>query len=133
MITKAQALAMRRIIENNAPAYTDTDAAEVPFLLPAWSGENRAYNPGDRVQYEGKAYKCLQAHISQTAWMPADAPSLWAEILIPDPEVIPDWVQPGSTNPYMKGDKVKHNGKTWMSDIDNNVWEPGVYGWSVAE
>ena len=65
--------------------------------------------------------------------MPADAPSLWAEILIPDPEVIPDWVQPGSTNPYMKGDKVKLNGKTWMSDIDNNVWETGVYGWSVAE
>ena len=39
------------------------------------------------------------------------------------------WEQPESTNPYMKGDKVTHAGKTWVSTIDNNVWEPGVYGW----
>ena len=38
-------------------------------------------------------------------------------------------VQPDSTNPYAKGDKVTHNGKTWQSTTDNNVWEPGVYGW----
>ena len=53
-------------------------------------------------------------------------------MLIPDPEVIPEWEQPGSTNPYMIGDKVRHNGKTWVSTIDNNVWEPGVYGWEVV-
>lgn len=29
----------------------------------------------------------------------------------------------------LTGDKVAHNGKTWVSDVDNNVWEPGVYGW----
>lgn len=132
MITKAQAMAMRRIIEKNAEMYTDTDAAEVPFLLPAWSGESRKYASGDRVQYDGKAYRVLQSHTSQAAWTPAAAPSLFAEILIPDPETIPEWVQPGSTNPYMQGDKVKHNGKTWVSDIDNNVWEPGVYGWTVT-
>ena len=28
------------------------------------------------------------------------------------------------------GDKVTHNGKTWVSDIDNNVWEPGLHGWT---
>ena len=28
-----------------------------------------------------------------------------------------------------KGDKVTNNGKTWQSTTDNNVWEPGVYGW----
>ena len=61
--------------------------------------------------------------------MPDVAVSLFAEVLIPDPSVIPDWVQPSSTNPYMKGDKVRHNGKVWVSTVDNNVWEPGVYGW----
>ena len=75
-------------------------------------------------------YRCLQAHTAQADWNPADAPSLWAKVLIPDPEVIPEWEQPESTNPYMKGDKVKHNSKTWISDIDGNVWEPGVYGWN---
>ena len=28
------------------------------------------------------------------------------------------------------GDKVTHNDKTWISDIDYNIWETGVYGWS---
>ena len=34
-----------------------------------------------------------------------------------------------STNSYAKGDKVTYNGKTWVSEVDNNIWEPGVYGW----
>ena len=38
------------------------------------------------------------------------------------------WVQPDSTNPYAKGDKVTHIGKTWESLVDNNVWEPGAVG-----
>jgi hypothetical protein len=57
------------------------------------------------------------------------APSLFAKVLIPDIDVIPEWVQPDSTNPYMKGDKVTYKGKTWISTIDNNVWAPGEYGW----
>ena len=80
--------------------------------------------------YGGTLYKCLQAHTSQSTWTPADAPSLWAKVLIPTPGEIPDWEQPSSTNPYAKGDKVKHNGKIWISNLDGNVWEPGVYGWT---
>ena len=132
MITKAQALAMRAIIEANSKQATDEEAARAPFIFPAWSGDSVQYNAGDRVQFNGKAYRVLQSHTSQAAWTPAAAPSLFAEILIPDPETIPEWIQPGSTNPYMNGDKVRHNGKTWVSDIDNNVWEPGVYGWTVT-
>ena len=132
MITKAQAIAMRAIIEANSKTATDEQAAEAPFIFPAWDGDGVQYNAGDRVQFNGKAYRVLQSHTSQAAWTPAAAPSLFAEILIPDPETIPEWKQPESTNPYMKGDKVRHNGKTWVSDIDNNVWEPGVYGWAVT-
>ena len=35
-----------------------------------------------------------------------------------------------STDAYPKGAKVSHNGKHWISDLDANVWEPGVYGWT---
>ena len=70
----------------------------------------------------------LQAHTAQAGWTPIAAPSLFAKVLIPDPSVVPEWEQPDSTNPYMKGDKVKHNGKTWVSLVDNNVWEPGAVG-----
>lgn len=78
-------------------------------------------------------YTVLQAHTSQATWTPDVSPSLFARVLIPDPEVVPDWVQPDSTNPYMTGDKVRHNDKVWESTVDNNVWEPGVYGWIEVE
>lgn len=29
---------------------------------------------------------------------------------------------------YAKGDKVTHGGKTWVSLVDNNCWEPGIIG-----
>lgn len=81
--------------------------------------------------YDGKLYKVLQAHTSQADWTPPSAPSLFAEVLPGQGGTdIGEWKQPGSTNPYKKGDKVTHNGKTWESTADNNVWEPGVYGWT---
>jgi hypothetical protein len=53
---------------------------------------------------------------------------LWTEVAAPGE--IPDWKQPtGAQDAYAKGDKVKHNEKIWVSTIDANVWEPGVYGW----
>lgn len=91
------------------------------------------YSTGDRVRFDGSLYRCLAAHTAQAGWTPEAAPSLWAKVLIPDPEAIPEWEQPDSTNAYMMGDKVAHNGKTWTSTTDNNVWEPGVYGWEETE
>lgn len=126
---REKAFALRKMIEKASMSLSDEDALEAVEFFPAWNVP-ADYVVGDRVRYNGLLYKCLQSHTSQTAWTPTDAPSLWAQVLIPDPEVIPEWVQPESTNPYMKGDKVKHNGKTWICDIDNNVWEPGVYGWT---
>ena len=126
---REKAFALRKMIEKASVSLSDEDALEAVEFFPAWNVP-ADYVVGDRIRYEGMLYKCLQSHTSQTAWTPVDAPSLWAQVLIPDPEVIPEWVQPESTNPYMKGDKVKHNGKTWICDIDNNVWEPGVYGWT---
>lgn len=88
------------------------------------------YTVGQRLKYNKTLYRVLQTHTSQQTWTPDVAPSLFALVLIPDADVIPEWVQPDSTNPYMLGDKVTHNGKTWENTIDNNVWEPGVYGWN---
>lgn len=132
MISRAKAYALRAMIEKASASLNDDDALEAVELFPNWS-DFAEYAVGDRVRYEDTLYKCLQAHTAQPDWNPVDAVSLWAKVLIPDPEVIPEWEQPDSTNPYMKGDKVKHNGKTWASLIDNNTWEPGVYGWTEIE
>ena len=107
---------------------TDETALQVPNLYPVWKTEVD-YKVGDRVLHNDILYKVLQGHTSQETWTPDAAPSLFAKVLIPDEDIIPEWEQPDSTNPYMIGDKVIHNDKTWVSIIDNNVWEPGAYGW----
>lgn len=116
----------------NSLTVDDNTALRMTEFYPEWA-TGTDYAAGFKVQHNGTLYKCLTAHTSQADWTPESAPSLWAKVLIPDETVIPAWEQPDSTNPYSKGDTVTHNGKTWVSDIDNNVWEPGVYGWTEAE
>ena len=127
----ARAMELRKIIEEAMSKEEDTVVLETPQLLPEWKA-GIAYVTGKKIQYGGIVWKVLQDHTSQEGWEPGVAPSLFAEVLIPDPTVIPEWKQPDSTNPYMTGDKVTHNGQTWICTIDNNVWEPGVYGWDLA-
>ena len=109
----------------------DAEALEVKMLYKQWDKQiDKPLEVGEYIQYQDVLYKVLQAHTVQEAWTPTNAPSLFAKVLIdPTGETILDWEQPDSTNPYMKGDKVIHNGKTYVCTIDNNVWEPGVYGW----
>lgn len=122
------ALVLRGVMDKAGAMLTDEQALEVPGLFSAWNAE-ATYAVGDRVKYNGTLYRCLTAHTAQDAWTPTDAPSLWAKVLTdPSGEILP-WVQPDSTNPYAKGDKVTYNGKTWISTVDNNVWKPGEYGW----
>ena len=131
LIEKAREL--RALIEEamtETASLPEAEAVAATCLYPKWNGNGVAYAKGQRVQYDGVLYTVLQNHTSQAGWTPTAAPSLFAKVLIPDPTVIPEWEQPESTNPYAKGDKVAHNGKTWVSDIDGNVWEPGVYGWT---
>lgn len=129
-MTRKDAMAYRAAIDLAAQALDDTKAVEAQCLYPDFV-VGVPYTAGDRVVYDGKLYKVLQAHTSQAGWTPPAAPSLFAEVLPGQGGTgIGEWKQPDSTNPYQKGDKVTHNGKTWESTADNNVWEPGVYGWT---
>lgn len=123
------AKALRKLLEILVQDQPDEIALELVCLHPHWSGEGENYAAGTRVQYEGELFTVLQSHTSQEAWAPAAAPSLFAKVLVSEDGTPLPWVQPDSTNPYNKGDKVLHNDKTWESTIDGNVWEPGVYGW----
>ena len=127
-MTRFKARRYREAIETGSQSLSDETALEVKGLFPSWNA-SASYETGRRVRYEGVLYRCLQPHTAQNDWPPASAPSLWAKVLIPDENVVPDWEQPDSTNPYQIGDIVRHNGKVWESIAANNVWEPGVYGW----
>ena len=125
-MTRAKAKQLRQLIEQLAVTLDDETALTGVELFPMWT-IGRAYVVDDRVQYNGILYKCVQAHTSQADWTPDATPALWVVVSIDE---YPEWVQPtGAHDAYNIGDKVTHNGKTWVSDVDNNVWEPGVYGW----
>lgn len=104
---------------------TDEQALVVADYYPVWVVDTD-YKEGQYVRYNGVLYKVLQDHTSQSEWTPIGAPSLFAEVLIGDPEgdEVPEWVQPDSTNAYKLGDVVMHNSITWKSLVDDNVWEP---------
>ena len=129
MITRAKAHLLRNLIEKSSASLTDEEALTGIELFPHWSDEHE-YIVGDRVSYDSTLYKCLTAHTSQESWTPNVSPSLWVRVDDPSQEW-PEWVQPvGSTDAYPMGAKVSHNEKHWISDVDGNVWEPSVYGWS---
>ena len=106
---------------------SDEAALEAISLFPHWK-EGEAVAVGDRKQYNGLLYKCIQAHTTQADWQPDITPALWVVVSL---EEWPEWVQPtGAHDAYSKDAKVTHNGTKYTSDVDANVWEPGVYGWS---
>ena len=112
-------------------AIDEVTATEHTEIFAAWEPDVQ-YESGNLRRYpesDGKLYKCIQAHKSQADWTPDVAVSLW--VVAGDPaEEWPEWSQPiGAVDAYMSGDKVSHNEKHWVSDYDNNVWEPGVFGW----
>ena len=124
------------MIEKASASLPDADAIEAAELFPAWA-VGVAYSVGERVQYDGKLYKVVQAHTSQADWTPDKTPALFAEVAAPGE--IPVWKQPtGAQDAYNKGDKVWYpdvNTTVYESVIDSNVWSPNDYpqGWKVVE
>lgn len=130
---------VNKLIEtiNNNKFYHDADIVGVresvgsidSTLHPDWDGDGYDYFAGERVRYNNAFWRCIQSHRSQSDWTPDMAVSLWVEIADPADEW-PEWKQPaGAHDAYTKGSKVSHLEKHWISTIDANVYEPGVYGW----
>ena len=117
-------------VVTNAPVAAKVTVPQM-FFARAWTN-GVAYAVADPVTYAGAIYLCVQAHRSQSNWMPPVVPALWRQIRAAGESAatIPAWVQPlGAHDAYAKGDKVLHGGKTWESTSNGNVWAPGVYGW----
>lgn len=128
-MTRAEAIAYRNKIETAASTMTDATALTAVELFPAWV-VGKSYAVGDRAQYNGTLYKCIQAHTSQSDWMPSATPALWKTVSVDE---YPEWVQPtGAHDAYNIGDKVTYNGKKYVCKSDGNVYAPDVYGWQLA-
>lgn len=132
--TELEAAVAERLaqIEGALEPLGDEVAAELTTLFPVWA-IGADYSVGYRAQYQDELYRCEQAHTSQAGWEPANVPALWTKIA--KPGVIPVWRQPtGAQDAYNIGDKVYYPAKddpVYVSEVDNNVWQPTVYGWRL--
>lgn len=121
---------LKSMMHKAATSLPDEDALVAVKLFPMWQTDT-AYTAGIRVRYGDKLYRCEQSHTSQADWTPDQTPALWTEVA--KPGEIPVWKQPtGAQDAYMSGDKVWYPEKdtdVWVSTMDYNVYEPGVYGW----
>lgn len=87
---------------------------------------------------DGVLYRSIigtQERPTELLYHPKDVPTLLEKVEEGGEEApseeYPEWVRPtGAHDAYAQGAKVSHNGKKWTSDIEANVWEPGVYGWT---
>ena len=109
---------------------------EVADLYPEWIAM-KAYAVDEIVKYgvnadgETQLYKVIQAHTSQEDWKPDVTASLYKAIGFTD-DGVSIWTQPlGSHDAYAKGDVVSFEDQLWISTVDGNVWQPGVYGWEL--
>lgn len=123
-------LAISYVVQN-MDGFSDFQALQVASIYPAWhTGVD--YRIGQVVRHEGKLYRCVQAHLSQADWTPDATASLWNTISFTNG--VEDWKRPaGDHDDYNIGDHVMHNDVEWVSLVNGNVWEPGVYGWEVIQ
>jgi hypothetical protein len=73
-------------VEANLAAQLDqvalpNEGAGLPWeaQFPAWQA-GKTYAPGDKVNYSGVGYECIQGHTSERGWTPNAVPALWQVI-----------------------------------------------------
>ena len=107
-MTRAKAKQLRQLIEQLAVTLDDETALTGIELFPMWATD-RAYAVGDKVQRNGKLWRCIQAHTSQTGWEPENVASLWTEICESHAGTLEDPI------PY-SGNMALESGKYYMQD-----------------
>jgi hypothetical protein len=115
------------------------DPAHPKQFAPPWStlgqtqqvGDEGSYwlynTQGQYVSHAGKIWTNLLPTGTPNVWEPGVAN--WRQYQLGTNYTV--WVQPtGAFDAYPAGFRVEHNGKEWESDLDANVWEPGIANWT---
>ena len=129
---------LRRALQLFAATLYDKEetAVEIASLYPVWAADKQ-YKVNDIVQYgtnsvgDPQLYLVLQAHKSQSDWLPDATASLYKKMGISE-SGYPIWTQPlCAVDAYNLGDIVSYNDKLYKSIINANVWAPDAYpaGW----
>ena len=111
----------RKAIDTFAKNQTDETLIDNKAAFDPWH-VGVAVNAGKILRYSGNLYRVIQPHTTQADWTPDITPALYNKI------TVAEWEKWEPNNFYAKGAKVTHNNKKWISNVDNNHWEPGAVG-----
>lgn len=95
---------------------SDQLALKYSIMYPMWDvsitiTQEMINNGQNRYQYEGKLYKCVQAHTTQADWTPDITPDLWTVIDVTHAGTIDDPIPAVAGMEYVYG-KYYIEGKT---------------------
>lgn len=129
---------LRKALQMFAQTLDDEKAMEIATVYPAYEvgktyKANEMFTDGINSVGDPQLYRVVSDHTSQADWKPSENPALYTPIGLTD-EGYPIWSQPtGAHDSFNEGDIVEHNGTLYISTINGNTYEPGVYGWDVYE
>ena len=107
-LTESEVSRMLIAQQINTLTVDDNTALRMVAFYPEWA-ENMEYTAEYKVQRNGKLWRCIQAHTSQTGWEPENAASLWTEICESHAGTLEDPI------PY-SGNMALESGKYYMQD-----------------
>ena len=101
---------LRPIVEQAMQSIDGNEALTAKALYPQWAVIT-AYSVGEKVQRNGKLWRVVQAHTSQTGWEPENTTSLWEQINETHSGTIDDPI------PY-EGNMALEKGKYYLQDYE---------------
>lgn len=107
-LTESEVSRMLITQQINTLTVDDNTALRMTEFYPEWA-VGTEYTIGYKVQRNGKLWRCIQAHTSQTGWEPENAASLWTEICESHAGTLEDPI------PY-SGNMALESGKYYMQD-----------------
>ena len=130
MLTNRQKSMAEYIRGTRATAPAEVADAHPEYYDPWVYGESVSIGDRRRDPEDGLLYEVHSA-AGDNLYPPHQVPAVWRRVYEGE---WPEWVQPtGAQDAYKIGDKVTHNGKKYVSNINANTTEPGTDDrwWSV--
>lgn len=138
MNKRQRAEQFRKAIRLFAQSLDEETAMEISTVYESYA-VGKSYKADDYFTYgensvgDPQLYRVVQAHTSQADWKPDSTPSLYKAIGL-DEDGYPIWSQPtGAHDAYNKGDIVDYNGTLYISEVDGNIYAPGVVSGQWSE
>ena len=135
MITKAEAIKMRAMMEKAAVSLDDKDASVSPAMFPNFKNDGSVLEYGARINWNGVVKKVAVAALYQRADQnPDNAPTLWEDIQYKDGyRIIPMTITAASA--FALNECGWWKGVLYKSKLEANVWTPEVHpdGWELVE